>query len=446
MDYKALLKPYEKEMMETLFEFLSINSIYDEKTIAIGKPFGEGVYNALQYVAKLGKKYGFEVDTCDGYCTEIVMGEGERTLGIYAHSDVVPISGNWNKPPFEPYIENGNIYARGSSDDKGPLIAAFFACVALKENNLLKDYKIRFVVGGDEERGSSCLDYYFEHLHKPYPDYGFTPDSDFPLIYGEKGIVDFWPTIVVHSPDVISIKGGVATNAVCDKVDVELVDASELEVRLIQNQIKYIREGNKITFLGKSAHGSTPEAGENAALIALKALGEFYNIPKFKEIAEKLQIPNGKLFDGFASTNLLGETTYCLGLISYENDVLKFSINFRHPEEINPLDYKNNFDEVFGTISEMKEPSRPLLFEPESKLVSTLYKAYQEESGDYQSPMLTTGGGTYAKHAQNTIAFGALFPGRVSTMHEPNELMPVDDFYLSAVIYARAINDLGELK
>ena len=60
--------------------------------------------------------------------------------------------------------------------------------------------------------------------------------------------------------------------------------------------------------------------------------------------------------------------------------------------------------------------------------------------------MLTTGGGTYAKHAKNTIAFGALFPGRESTMHEPNEYMPMEDFLLSAVIYARAIFDLGNLK
>ncbi len=446
MDYKALLKPYEEEMMKTLFEFVSINSIYDEKTISERKPFGEGVYNALEYVANLALKYGFKVDRCNGYCTEITIGEGKRTIGIYAHADVVPVSGKWVRPAFEPYIKDGNIYGRGSSDDKGPLIAAFFSCVALRDNNLLKDYKIIFVVGGDEERGSSCLDYYFEKLHKPYVDFGFTPDSDFPLIYGEKGIVDFYPTLVVNAPEIISIKGGVATNAVCDRVEVEVTNIEELVKYLRDNNVNFIEEEDKIVFIGKSVHGSTPALGVNAALIALKELGEFYNIKEFRLLADKLSDTSGESFEGFASTKLLGETTYCLGLISFEKSILKFTINFRHPNDVNPEEFKKHFDEYFGTTSTMKEPSPYLLYEPESKLVSTLYKAYQEESGDYKTPMLTTGGGTYAKHAKNTIAFGALFPGRVSTMHEPNELMPVEDFYLSAVIYARAIFDLGNLK
>ena len=106
----------------------------------------------------------------------------------------------------------------------------------------------------------------------------------------------------------------------------------------------------------------------------------------------------------------------------------------------------NRFDKAYGTKSVTKgEPNRHLLFDPKSPLVQTLLKAYQEESGDYKSEVLTTGGGTYAKHAKNTIAFGALFPGRVSTMHEPNEYMPLEDFYLSAVIYAHAIDLLGKL-
>ena len=86
-----------------------------------------------------------------------------------------------------------------------------------------------------------------------------------------------------------------------------------------------------------------------------------------------------------------------------------------------------------------------MLFDPETPLVKTLLNAYRKETKD-MTPPLTTGGGTYAKHSKNTIAFGALFPGRVSTMHEANELMPLKDFLDSAVIYARAIYDLGHLK
>ncbi len=445
MDFKALLKPYEKEMMQTLFEFMSINSIYDETTKAEGKPFGEGVYRALSFIAEFGKMHGFEVDRCDGYATELIIGNGPRTIGIYAHSDVVPISGKWVNPPFEPVIKDGKIYGRGSSDDKGPLIACLYSVIALRDNNLLNGYKIRFVVGGDEERGSSCLDHYFEVLHKPYPDYGFTPDSDFPLIYGEKGIVDFFPTLELDNDEIISMEGGMATNAVCDEVKVVVKNPRLFVDYLKDKKVKFETSGDVVIFKGASAHGSTPDAGVNAALIALRELGYFYKVEKLSLLGEKLQDGSGRLFDGFTSTKLLGETTYCLGLISLKDKNLTFSINFRYPNDVNPNEYKDHFDEYFGTKSTIKEPSRCLLYEPTSKLVSTLFKAYQEESGDYKSPMLTTGGGTYAKHAKNTIAFGALFPGRESTMHEPNEYMPVEDFYLSSVIYARAILDLGTL-
>ena len=73
-------------------------------------------------------------------------------------------------------------------------------------------------------------------------------------------------------------------------------------------------------------------------------------------------------------------------------------------------------------------------------------KAYRSETHDYFRKPITIGGGTYAKHCENTVAFGALFPGRESTMHQPDEYMPVDDIVKSALIYARAIYLLGNLK
>lgn len=445
MSYKSLLKSYRKEMINELFKFVAIPSVFDEKTKSPDMPFGKDVDTALAYVAELGKKNGFKVDRCDGYATELTIGEGSRTIGIYAHSDVVPISGEWRKSPFEAYIENGKIYGRGTSDDKGPFIATFYAVKALVESGTLKDTKIVLVVGGDEERGSSCLDYYFKTLKKPAPDYGFTPDSDFPLIYGEKGINDFFPELDIEIPHVKSIKGGVATNAVCDRVEVELDDVSLVEEYCKKHGISHEISGKTFIFLGKSAHGSTPEIGDNAALKAMLVLGKVYKVDKLLEIASALSETSGKLFGGFYETKLLGKTTYCVGLISYEKNHLKFSVNFRYPEGVNSVEYKDKFDQYFGTKSTIGEESPNLLYDPKSKLVKTLLKAYRLETLDFRKP-LTTGGGTYAKHCQNTIAFGALFPNRESSMHEPNECMPVKDVYKSAEIYATAIKLLGKLK
>ena len=69
-------------------------------------------------------------------------------ISVYAHCDVVPATGNWNHDPFDPVIENDVMYGRGTSDDKGPAMAAFYALKALKDNNLIKKFKVSLVIGG----------------------------------------------------------------------------------------------------------------------------------------------------------------------------------------------------------------------------------------------------------------------------------------------------------
>ena len=446
MKYDEFLKKSKDEMLEELMKYVAINSVYDEKTVTKEHPFGAGVADALEFVARLGETNGFKVDRCDGYCTELTIGEGDKMIGIFAHADVVPPTGVWTRGPFEPYIDNGKIYGRGTSDDKGPFIAAFYAVLALKQYDLIKNYKIRLVVGGDEERGSGCLDYYFKNLKKPDPTYGFTPDADFPLIYGEKGIVNFYPELKINIPHVKSIEGGAATNAVCDKVKIELDDATEIDAYLEKNCIAHKTEGNVVRIFGRAAHGSTPEIGVNAALKALEILGKVYHVDKLTQLAEKLGDTRGKSFGGYASTKLMGETTYCVGLISYQDGVLKFSVNFRYPETVKCEEYRDKFDAYFGTKSKLDEESPYLLIDPKSKLVKTLMKAYRKESFDLLHDPVTIGGGTYAKHCKNTVAYGALFPGREYVMHQPNEYMPVVDIVKAAFIYAKAIYLLGKLK
>lgn len=445
MSYKTNLQFYHREMIKELKELIKIPSVFDESTKTDKMPFGKAVDDALAYVAGMGERYGFKVDRCDGYATELTIGEGDKTIGIFAHADVVPASGKWDNNPFDPVIHHGKIFGRGTSDDKGPFVAAFFATKALGKAGLLKGYKVRIVVGGDEERGSKCLDHYFLKLNKPAPDYGFTPDSDFPLIFGEKGISDFFCELKMNIPGVKSIKGGVATNAVCDRVEIELDDVEGMKNYCEYDGIQHEITGKTLIIYGKSAHGSTPELGDNAALKTMLAVGNVFNVPALVELGTKLSDTTGKSFDGFAESKLLGQTTYCVGKISYKEGMLDFTVNFRYPENIERTAFMINFDNHFNTLTIMSEESPALLYDPESDLVKTLLKAYRKETHDRTKP-LTTGGGTYAKHAKNTIAFGALFPKRPSTMHEPNEEMPIKDIYKSAAIYARAIKMLGKLK
>ena len=85
---------------------------------------------------------------------------GAPTILFYGHYDVQPVDplDLWESPPFEATIRDGEIYARGSADDKGQVFMHFKAVEAhLKQNGRLP-VNIKFILEGEEEVGSVNLD------------------------------------------------------------------------------------------------------------------------------------------------------------------------------------------------------------------------------------------------------------------------------------------------
>ncbi len=450
--YDKLTAKYQKSLLKSLEEFVAIDSSYDPVTVNETNPFGAGVSDALNYVTNLAKKDGFEVTNYDNKVVEIIYGRGNKNLTIMAHADVVPAGDGWDEPPFKMVEKKGVLYGRGVSDDKGPLLATYYALKALRDEGLLGGYEIRFLVGGNEESGSLCMHHYFDVLKKKQPTLGFSPDSDFPLIYAEKGIINFSVKAKVEIPGLISIKGGTASNAV--------IDRCELKHDIDLNFLKYIMEHyhrteaaivtkddvTTVTFIGKAAHGSTPEKGVNAGMMALKSIAEFSKNETLERLVKMYEPLDGKGYGCFASNKEMGTNSSNVGLISYKDGVLELTVNFRY---INSCDYK----ELVAAIKEANkgfevnfEGTSPLLFFPQdSVLIKTLLKAYQDETGDLRSKPLAIGGGTYAKCADNVVAFGMQFPGFDSLMHSPGEMTKKDDLFKAMSIYARAIYELGEI-
>lgn len=449
-NFKKLAKNYEKVALSALQEDIKIPSVYDASTIKEGQPFGANVKKALDFLAKLGNDYGFKVDKCDGYCTELTIGEEGPLIGIYGHSDVVPATGKWEHSPWSPAVKDGKMVCRGCSDDKGPLLASLYAVKLLKDNGLIKGYRVRIVSGGDEERGSSCLEYYFKHLHKEECDYGFTPDADWPLIYGEKAIHRATLSYEGKLGPIIEMMGGEVANAVCDKLLVTLPHDTKFEEYLKKNNISADISSNEVltmvTFKGKAAHGSTPELGINAALLAFKTLGEFYKIESLSKIANALKDSNGASFGGFVHSKELLDTTYNYGIVRYHENKLSISLDFRYGEEADPIKCLESLSKASGLTYEVTSETKALLFDKKNPLVTTLMKAYKKETFDLFAKPFTIGGGTYAKEAKNTVAFGAAFEKHPGDMHAPTEYLYLEDFYKDIAIYARAIYMLGNLK
>lgn len=453
-NFKKMAKAYEKDAIKTLQDLVRINSVYDAKTVKSDAPYGQGVKKALDYVASVGQKMGLALDRCDGRCTELTYGKEGNLIGVYAHADVVPVSGKWDNAPFGAKIigegKEAKMIGRGTSDDKGPLVAALYAVKLLKDNNLINDYTVRLVAGGDEERGSSCLSYYFHNLKKKPNDFGFTPDADFPLIYAEKGIAHFSATKKIDLKPIIAMDGGVVANAVCDKLVITLPKdkkfASFFKDSKIEGDINEVGDIMIVSFKGKSAHASTPEVGENAALKAFKILGRFYKIAFLENLAKVLEDCNGNGFGGYAESKELGKTTYSYGIVKYNGNSFDMSVDFRYGEGVDSKALIAKFEKATDTVSVLKGASEPLLYDKKSPLVSTLMKSYKRMTLKLFDKPLAIGGGTYAKEAPNCVAYGSAFKGHEGDIHSPNEYIYVEDFLKQIAIYADAIYSLGHIK
>ena len=448
--YQDLTKPYTDEMMKSLKEFIAIDSVYDESTVDKENPFGKGVSNALQYIEKLAKKDGFIVKNYDNMVVEILTNELEPNVTIMAHADVVPTGTGWPQDPFTLKEDGDFLYARGVADDKGPLLSCYYGLKALRDNNLLGNYQVRFLVGGNEERGSACMEHYFKTLKKKQPTYGFSPDSAYPLTYAEKGIGGFLVKKEIDLPNVISMKGGVASNSVIEKCEVIMKEDLNFVSYLNDNDVdfSYLVKGEQmtLTFNGLAAHGSVPWMGKNAAMNAVKYLGEYYKNADL-QLLYKLYSPlRGEGVNAAAHSEDMGDNSLNVGLFSLENGLLQMVVNFRHVETVTSEELMKNIVEASKPFEIVNYGFSPVLYYPKDHpLIKTLLRVYQEETGDLETKIIASGGGTYAKEADNVVAFGMEYPGQDSKMHGVNENTKKSYLVESMGIFAHAIIELGKL-
>lgn len=85
-----------------------------------------------------------------GYCLASSYGEGTPTLYFHGHYDVVPAV---HREQFAPYIRDGRLYGRGSSDMKGGIASMVYALRALKELHIPLNGRVALAIVPDEETG-----------------------------------------------------------------------------------------------------------------------------------------------------------------------------------------------------------------------------------------------------------------------------------------------------
>ena len=153
-----------------------------------------------------------------------VPGAAGPTLLVYGHYDVQPIGDPklWTSPAFEPAIRDSIIYARGSADDKGQVMAHLAAVRCLHDAGIKPPVRIKFILEGEEEIGSPNLpDLIRAQREKLTCDYVVLSDTskiteDTPAIaYASRGLVYKQVTLDGPSKDLHSGEygGGVANPA-----------------------------------------------------------------------------------------------------------------------------------------------------------------------------------------------------------------------------------------
>ena len=176
---------HKDELINSLKESVRIPSV--EGAPEPNAPFGREVRRALDHALALARSFGFTTIDMDGYIGVIDYGEGEETLGVMCHLDVVPEGEGWDNPPYAAETVDGCIVGRGTLDDKGPAMSSIYALAAIKAAGLKTKRRIRIMLGCNEESGWGCMKLYGEVAKMP--DIAFSPDGEYPVVNSEKAIV-----------------------------------------------------------------------------------------------------------------------------------------------------------------------------------------------------------------------------------------------------------------
>ena len=376
---------YKEDILKDLDELIKIQSVSSQGSEMPAK--------ALEWILQKAENMGFTTKNINGIAGHVEYGDGEELAAVLAHVDVVPAGDGWSVEPFALTEKNGRLYGRGVVDDKGPAIVALYCLKALKDNGIVPKRKIRLIFGAAEEIGMNDMEEYFKH--EKMPDMAFTPDSEYGICKCEKGILQLEISSEINENSYLKeFHSGNAVNAVPSRADA-FVD-------------------REFQAVGKASHGSTPELGVNAAVNLIKTLSDIY---------------------GYSS---LGN----LCTFDIDKNISHAFIDIRYP-------VTEDFAMIIKQVGAKAAPyslkvgvynhEEPLCIDENSPVMTILKNAYQTVTGE-EPEIYSTGGGTYARTLKNNgAAFGPVFKGDISNIHDVDESIDKNNFFQHAQICLQAI-------
>ena len=402
-------------------------------------PYGAKPFEALKFFLDYAASCGMRTGIIDNRVGWVEFGpEKADLIAVVCHLDVVPAGEGWDTDPFELTLKDGILYGRGIVDDKGPAAATFIAMKRLMDSGYVPSKRIRLILGSDEERTCSCVETYAEKGEIPV--FAITPDGEFPVIYAEKGILHI--KIYSDTPSAVLAKGGAAAN-------------------MVPSSASCVIGGTEYSGTGKVAHASKPELGVNAIFEMIKNLDkesvDYSASPLLSFIAKEIAYKTSAEYTGCNIKDESGVVTANPSLLSCSAEGESLVIDIRCPvsysmEEITShLAIKAANYELSCEVLNQMAPLYKAKDIPEIDLLTEIWKKNMPSYSGYNPEYLSVytdpiaiGGGTYARHMPNTIAFGIQTPWQEDQCHQANESRPLSDFETDVKVLSEAIKGLAE--
>ncbi len=455
--------------------------------------FQREVAACFAWLEELATRMGFAFRLIEGVVGEITWQHPDPDaplMMIAGHIDVVSVGGDWTHPPFSGEIVEGELWGRGTQDDKGPVMQALYGLYAVKESGIVLPCSVRVVIGTQEETGDwTDIALYLENA--PMPDYAFTPDADFPIINGEKGMLSVivgadWPNEGLDEEtglEFVSLVGGERDNIVPRLCELTIrfpkEHRSDVMKELVRTTTQYVvdHEGANVTlqpnrereigpdrfesavsFLGKAAHASTPAEGHNAIVDALDFIRDIETLPltlrKFAAFAYLAGSDTTGANLGIDATHdFIGDTTVCLAIAEIRPTGGRAVLNIRPTMgsiTANVVAKMKQLAEQYSqqlgveiTVEQKGKALDAIFLDPENPKVApfiqSLRQGFELVTGR-PAKLKAVGGTTYAKAFPNCCAFGPILtPDEPSIIHQPDERVPVESIIRNAKIYGTSI-------
>ena len=428
-------------------------------------PFGVECARALAAAAKLFEDSGFDtrLEKSRGYALA-QFGEGEKCIGIFGHSDVVPAGDGWAfTQPFEPIIQNGTLIGRGVCDNKNGVMASLCILRMAKELGLPLKSRLLAFVGSNEESGMGDIEAFV--ANEAMPDLSLVPDTAFPCALGEKGILRMWAKCGTKLSAVKDVRGGNAFNIVLDQVEavLEVDDAllQELQAKCAESdayRLETKADGIHLTAYGVAKHAASPDGSVNAAFLLAKLLSGCEKLPAtdrmtFATVAAYLESYYGEGMGVAHNDSFCGKTTTVCGMVAVEDGHLKVSVDCRYGTEVEPAALERRFhtcwEEAGWSIVYLENRAgyRTAADSP----VPGLLTGIVEELGGKERTCYFMPGGTYGRYLKNAFPTGTrsiathregpamVMPAGSGGAHQRDECVDIEGFFLGLRILTHAV-------